>query len=1139
MSCSDGAVNAYLDYEPNRAPQILDLQSDFTGLPVPGDIMTVSCETYDPDGNPLTYDFTSGQGSFTGQQDREGKSEITFVVGNISGGEEVTVSVQVTDSKNASAAATLNIGTSSLGPAITLLGSDNRTIGADGYSAVTFRSSMDGFYQVDLADSGITGDEIDPDGYFFFIQKNTDTVFNICGTSYSDNECIAGIPKLETDSANSVFIKVMDGMGQISVREIVITVLGTTPVVGNPEIRITDLKDDAMTLNWNFATDLDNPEAGEQQQGMDYSVYMSENDNISTLEDVESYGNRVMDWKADLNFFTVTGLAPSTTYYFNVVVMDGDGVKEVYGGVEGRTEERTYFQVISTVPAPDVTDVDINSKIVIAFNRELNEETVNEDTIVLKDTHGDEIPVKLSLSGSNMVIIVEPVDNLDYGMKYYMTVSSGMEDVQGDGLGDDYVFGFSTKVRCTSCFVTTWKTDNPGTSEDDQITIPVYSGETYDYSVDWGDGSSDEHLTGSATHTYDVPGIYTVSISGTFPRIYFFNSGDREKILTIESWGEIEWTSMASAFFGCSNLTYNATDAPNLSGVTVMNYMFYNALSLNGDFSGWDVSNVADMSSMFAYATSFNGDISSWDVSSVTNMYGMFWNATSFNRDLNNWDVKNVINMFLMFGTATSFNGNISGWDVSNVTNMSGMFESATSFNGDISNWDVSSVTNMYGMFWNATTFNGDISGWDVSNVTDMRLMFRNASTFSNHDLNGWDVSSVKVMSSMFNGASSFNGDISNWNVSNVKDMIYMFYNATSFNGDISRWDVSSVTDMYGMFRNATSFNGDISRWDVSNVKNMSSMFNGASSFNGDIINWNVNNVKNMIYMFNNAISFNRDINKWDVSSVTNMYGMFWGASTFNGDMSNWDVSNVTNMAFMFYNASDFNGDTSRWDVSNVIYMDSMFFGARSFNGDISGWDVSSVTDMSNMFYNAKSFEKDISDWDVSSVTNMKFMFFGSSSFNGDINGWDVSSVTNMNAMFAYATSFNRDISRWEVNSVKSMVSMFCGASSFNGDISSWNVSNVTDMNSMFYNATSFDKDISKWDVSSVTNMTGMFRGTTSFNGDISNWDVSSVINMSYMFYNASAFSYHNLSDWDVENVTDHTGFSTGWGDGNMEPEWP
>jgi hypothetical protein len=37
-------------------------------------------------------------------------------------------------------------------------------------------------------------------------------------------------------------------------------------------------------------------------------------------------------------------------------------------------------------------------------------------------------------------------------------------------------------------------------------------------------------------HTYDNPGTYTVSIRGDFPRIYFNNGGDRQKLLDIVQW---------------------------------------------------------------------------------------------------------------------------------------------------------------------------------------------------------------------------------------------------------------------------------------------------------------------------------------------------------------------------------------------------------------------------------------------------------------------------------------------------------------------------------------------------------------------------------------------------------------------------
>ena len=286
-------------------------------------------------------------------------------------------------------------------------------------------------------------------------------------------------------------------------------------------------------------------------------------------------------------------------------------------------------------------------------------------------------------------------------------------------------------------------------------------------------------------------------------------------------------------------MEYNAADSPDLSRVTDMRDMFYEASSFNGNLSGWNVSSVNRMDYMFYTASSFNGNLSSWDVSSVNRMDGMFSHASSFNGNLSSWDVSSVTRMDHMFSRATDFNGNISSWNASSVNRMDYMFSGASSFNGSLSGWNVSSVTDMTGTFSQASDFNQPLDDWNVSSVTRMDHMFNDA-PFFNGNLPSWDVSSVNRMDNMFSGASDFNGNISSWNVSSVTRMDSMFSGASDFNGNISSWNVSSVTRMNGMFSGASSFNGSISSWNVSSVISMSGMFNNASSFDQNLGKWYV-----------------------------------------------------------------------------------------------------------------------------------------------------------------------------------------------------------------------------------------------------------------------------------------------------------
>jgi surface protein len=97
-----------------------------------------------------------------------------------------------------------------------------------------------------------------------------------------------------------------------------------------------------------------------------------------------------------------------------------------------------------------------------------------------------------------------------------------------------------------------------------------------------------------------------------------------------------------------------------------------------GHISKWGVPRVTNTMELFAHCCTFNEDIGVRDVSRVTSMKYMFYNATSVNQPLDNWNMAKVENMRFMFCEATSFNQDVGVWDVNNVTSLAEMFEGAT-----------------------------------------------------------------------------------------------------------------------------------------------------------------------------------------------------------------------------------------------------------------------------------------------------------------------------------------------------------------------------------------------------------------------------------------------------------------------------
>ncbi|WP_348704105.1 BspA family leucine-rich repeat surface protein, partial [Tenacibaculum sp. 190524A02b] len=644
-------------------------------------------------------------------------------------------------------------------------------------------------------------------------------------------------------------------------------------------------------------------------------------------------------------------------------------------------------------------------------------------------------------------------------------------------------------------FITTWKTDNMGDSQDNQITIPTHSGSAYNYVVDWGDGNTDTGVTGDITHTYATAGIYTVSIKGDFPRIYFANQGDKNKLLTVEQWGEGFWKSFDSAFFGCENLNIiNATiDVPNLSEVTNLSSAFENCVNFNGDITAWDTSTITNMNYMFSNAIKFNQNIGSWKTGNVTTMEQMFYNARIFNQNIDGWNVENVTNMEGLFLSAIKFNQDLNSWNVAKVENMADMFSDASEFNGNISAWKTESLTTTFGMFNYATKFNQDISGWKMGKVTNMESMFSNAIAFD-QNIGSWGVGRVEYMSYMFAGATAFNQNIGNWKTGNVKSMYAMFEGATSFDQDLGAWDISDIVDngssnsgMRDMFKDTEGLS--IDNYD-NTIIGWSRDTNSLGVDNDDIPQDVVFHGGNSKFCFSTTAK-NVLINDhgWtiidsgieDCSAYTPLT-MIW--KTDNPGVTNDNTIRIP--FFSNYNKIDWGDGTIEQPLSNnpqhtyttpgsytvKIYghinrFDFENFGDPTDNQkivEIQQWGNVTWGDLSSAFIFCSNLQVTATDQpNFTGITDIAAMFMGCSSL-GDTNAF----------------------SHWDVSGIKRMRYLFLG-SNFNGDISNWNVSQVNNMEGMFQNNRAFNQDIGGWDVSSLTSAEDMFINAISFS--IDNYD--------------------------------------------------
>lgn len=639
-------------------------------------------------------------------------------------------------------------------------------------------------------------------------------------------------------------------------------------------------------------------------------------------------------------------------------------------------------------------------------------------------------------------------------------------------------------LDCSDAFITTWQT----TTTNESITVPTTES-GYNYVIDWGDGTIESGFTGNATHEYATSGTYTVKITGDFPRIYFNNSGDKDKLLSVEQWGPNQWTSMESAFLGCSNLVLNASDTPDLSNVTDMNSAFAfttGFMDNGGEFGNWNVSEVTSMQGIFAFS-GMNENINNWNVSKVRDLSSAFLKTPNFNQPLNNWVLTNVNTIRGVFKEAVKFNQPLNDWNISGVNDLSQVFNGAEKFNQPLDTWDVSNVNDFSVVFSGADAFNQSLGGWDISNATNMTLMLRNSGlSQENYDqtLIGWahlDAGETKIPTDLFLNAdnliyclgidarNTLTSALFNWTILDAGTV------CTLSDAFITTWQTTAANESITIPTNGSGYTYDID-WGDGTIEYG---FTGNATHEYATANtYTVRISGDFPRIYINGNSAARDkiiaVDQWGTQQWTSMENAFRRCSQL--------VINATDAP----------------DLSLAKSMDAMFDSTSSLvdhGGNMGNWDVSTIEDMSNVF-NQSNFDENISTWNVSAVKDFSSIFFRNTSFNQNLDTWDTSACENFGSMFDGATAFNGTIGSWNTEQARSLSNMFRGATTFNQDISAWDTKNVVVINNAFDGATAFNQDLGSWDISSLVENTNSIQhmfsnsgmSTTNYDNTLIGW---------------------------------------------------
>jgi surface protein len=414
---------------------------------------------------------------------------------------------------------------------------------------------------------------------------------------------------------------------------------------------------------------------------------------------------------------------------------------------------------------------------------------------------------------------------------------------------------------------------------DDQSNYVAFTA-SGNYTVDWGDGTTNNYTAGSTAqklYTYSSIPFSTESTRG-YRQVFITITPQAGANLTIFNLSVLDSTGRKSSIpwldlqINTPNITGSNLTIVNTAGSIWLQHLERVNISAIGTLT--------NTSNMFMHCQALQ-EVSLFNTASVTSMPNMFLNCYSLQ-------------------TIPAFN-------TVSVNNMATMFTNCYSLK-KVPTLNCSMVASLEQTFRNCSSLQ-EVTLTNTQKVTNTFMMFSGCNSLRKAPL--FDTSAVTTTSQMFGGCISLR-TIPLYDTVKVNNMNSMFSGCNSLEG-VPLLNTSNVTNMSNMFQNCVSLKV-VPLFDTSKVTNMAYMFNSCQSLKTTPL-FNTSLVTSMVEMFRNCFSL-VELPLFNTVSVTSMYGMFWDCLTLQ-KLPVFNTTNVTNLGYGLYFCRSLT-EIPEWDIINV-----------------------------------------------------------------------------------------------------------------------------------------------------------------------------------------------------------------------------